>query len=344
MKPKLTPTLPTTVVGSYSFPKWLDLARKEHEKGKLSDSEIEEAHDAAVKYAVKDQELAGIDIISDGELRRETMVYFFAKRIKGFQLYGPLKPIGNLDSTIQMPDPIVKAKIEKGNLDLAKHYQFLREITNRGIKVSVTGPHMLAKRAHNRYYKSDKELVFALAEVLNAELKELVEAGANFIQVDEPVWVGYPDEVKTWAVEAFNRTVEGLHAKAKIALHVCYGNYMRQRLFTGTYADLFPAILETDVSQIVLEFTQFGYETLELFKKYPTDKELGAGVVDVKELRVESPQEVAARIREVLRYFPPEKVYLNPDCGLKFVPRDIAFAKLQALVSGAKIVRRELSQ
>lgn len=337
MKPKL---LPTTVIGSYSLPRWLEVVRKYHENGNLTNSELEEAHDAAVRTAVKDQELAGIDIISDGELRRETMVYFFAKRIKGFQLYGPLKPIGNLDSSIQMPDPIVNNKIERGDLELAKHYKFLRSVTNKSIKVCVTGPHMLAKRAHNQYYKNDRELVFDLAQVLNAELRDLVNAGADFIQIDEPVWVGYPDEVRTWAVEAFNLTVEGI--KAKIALHVCYGNYMRQRLFTGTYADLFPAILEVNAAQIVLEFTKFGYETLELFKKYPTDKELGAGVVDVKDLEVETPQQVADRIRQVLNYFPAEKVYLNPDCGLKFVPRDIAFAKLQVLSAGARIVRREL--
>jgi len=348
------PLLPTTVVGSYSLPKWLEFVRDGHARGHLTDAESKEAHDAAVRSAIKDQELAGVDIITDGELRRETMVYFFSRRIKGFDMYSPnvrdvpqslfergrMKPIGDLDPTVQMPDPVVVGKIERGELGLAKHYRFLREHTDRAIKVTVTGPHMLAKRAHNEYYSTDRELVYELAKVLHAELKDLVLAGVDFIQIDEPVWVGYPREVEEWAVDALNRMIDGI--PAKFALHICFGNYQRRQLFKGQYEDLFPAVLTAKVSQIVLEFARLGFQTLEIFKKYPTDWELGAGVIDVKSLAVESPGTVAERLRTVLKYFPPEKVYVNPDCGLKYLPREVAFAKLKAMVEGTMMVRREL--
>jgi len=335
--PKL---LPTTVIGSYSLPKWLEVAREAHKEGKITDAQLEEAHDAAVKSALKDQEVAGVDIVTDGELRRETMIYFFAGRIKGFRLYGPMRPIGTLDPGIQMPDPVVYEKVSKGHLDLAEHFRFARDHSTRHVKVCVTGPHMLARRCTNEAYSSDWELVFDLAAILNEELRELVAAGCDFIQIDEPVWVGYPDEVRDWAVEAFNRMVEGVGAK--ITLHICYGNYQRKRLFPGTYRDLFPAVLEANTSQLVLEFAVTNFAEIDLFKEFPTDKELGVGVIDVKSDIIETPEIVAARIRKAMKFFPPEKLYINPDCGFKFTPRDIAFAKLKAMVEGTRLVREEL--
>ncbi|MCC6445408.1 MAG: methionine synthase [Armatimonadetes bacterium] len=332
--------LPTTVIGSYSLPKWLEEAREAHRAGQLTDAQIEEAHDAAIKSALKDQETAGVDIITDGELRRETMIYFFAGRIGGFRLYGPLRPIGTLDPAIRMPDPVVYEKVSRGDLGLAAHFRFAQGFSARKVKVCVTGPHMLAKRCTNEAYASDRDLVFDLAAVLNEELKEIAAAGCDFIQIDEPVWVGYPEEVKSWAVEAFNRTVEGVGAK--IALHICYGNYQRKRLFPGEYRDLFPAVLEADASQLVLEFAVSDFADLKLLQEYPTDKEIGVGVIDVKSDEIETPETVASRIRTALKVIPPEKMYINPDCGLKFTPRDIAFAKLKAMAAGARIVREEL--
>ncbi len=232
------PLLPTTLVGSYSFPSWLEMARESAKQGKLTDSELEEAHDNGVKSCIKDQEIAGLDVITDGELRRETMVYFFSKRIHGFDNNGRMKAIGNLDPSIQMPDPVIVDKIRRaGSIGMANHFSFLKKYASAYPKVTITGPQMLAKRATNEYYKDEKELVFDLAAVLNAELKEVVDAGCDFVQVDEPVWVGYPEDMP-WLVEAFNRMVDGI--KAKIVLHVCYGNYQLRKLFTGTYADLFP--------------------------------------------------------------------------------------------------------
>ncbi len=334
------PLLPITFVGSYSLPHWLESVRSLGEAGKLSEVEVEEAHDNAVKSCIKDQEAAGLDLITDGELRRETMVYFFSKRIHGFDNSGRMKAIGNLDPGIQMPDPVIIDKVRRaGSIGIGKHFAFLKKYAAAHPKITITGPQMLAKRATNEYYKDEKQLIFDLADVLNAELKETVEAGCDFVQVDEPVWVGYPEDMP-WLVEAFNKMVDGV--KAKIALHVCYGNYQLKKLFTGTYADLFPEILKANASQLSLEFAVTDMEPLELFKKYKTDMEIAVGVVDVKNEEVEAADLVADRIRRALKVIPKEKLWISSDCGMKFMPRDRAFGKLKAMADGTKIVRKEL--
>ena len=334
--------LPTTVIGSYSLPKWLEAVRELQTQGRLSDDELEEAHDNAVKSCLKDQEQAGVDIVTDGELRRETMVYFFNRHIRGFRLYGPLKAIGTLDLSIRMPDPVVETKVARGGMPLVRHWQFAQAHSAKLVKVCVTGPHMLAKRAWNEVYASDRELVFDLATILNAELRDLAHAGCRFIQVDEPVWVGYPEEVKAWAVEAFNRTVEDVDAK--ITLHVCYGNYQRARLFPGTYRDLFPAILGAHASQLVLEFAVDDLAQFDdIVGLFPKTLELGLGVVDVKTDDLETPEGVAARLRRAIARISPDRLYVTPDCGLKYTRREVAFAKLKAMVEGARIVRGELT-
>jgi 5-methyltetrahydropteroyltriglutamate--homocysteine methyltransferase len=336
------PILPTTTIGSYSFPAWLDQVRKLGKEKLLTPEQVEEAHDNAVKSAIKDHEMAGVDIITDGELRRETMVNFFSARIHGFDMSGRMKAIGNLDPSIQMPDPIVREKVRrKGSLGMDRHFQFAKAHTDRLVKVCVTGPQMLAKRATNEAYKTDKELIFDLADILNTELKGLVAAGCSFIQIDEPVWVGYPQDMP-WLVESFNKLVQGVDAK--IALHVCYGNYQLKKLFKGQYDELFPAILDTRSHQISMEFAVSDGVGLELFDKHKTDKEVVVGVIDVKDEKVETPQIVASRIREAMKHIPAERMYVSPDCGMKFMPRNRAFAKLHAMVEGTKIVRKELGR
>jgi len=334
------PLLPTTVIGSYTFPRWLDQVRDLGKRQALDAREVEEAHDNAVRSAILDQELAGIDVITDGELRRETMVYFFSMRIHGFDMAGKMKAIGNLDPSIQMPDPVVRDRVRrKEGLGMDGHFRFLQAHARHRTKVCVTGPQMLAKRATNEFYPTDRELVFDLADILNEELRGLVAAGCDFIQIDEPVWVGYPQDMP-WLVESFNRLVKGVNAK--IALHTCYGNYQLKKLFSGEYAELFPAILDTRADQLSFEFAVSGGVGLDLFKKHRVDKEVVAGVIDVKSEVVENPDTVAGRIRQALEFIPAEKLWLSPDCGMKFMPRERAFGKLRSLVEGAKIVRKEL--
>ena len=334
------PLLPTTVIGSYSLPAWLEKARELALKGVLTTGQAAEAHDNAVRSAVLDQELAGVDIITDGELRRETMVNFFSMRIHGFDMSGKMKPIGNLDPGIQMLDPVVREKVRRrGSLGMEDHFRFLKSCARARTKVCVTGPQMLAKRATNEFYPTDRELVFDLTDILNVELKALVAAGCEFIQIDEPVWVGYPQDMG-WLVESFNRLVEGVNAK--IALHTCYGNYQLKKLYKGKYDELFPAILETHTDQISMEFAVSGGAGLELFSRYPAGREIVVGVIDVKDEHVETPDVVAGRIRSALKHVRAEKLCISPDCGMKFMPRDRAFGKLKAMVEGTRIVRKEL--
>lgn len=335
------PLLPTTVIGSYSLPRWLEHVRDLGTQGKLTPAQVTEAHDNAVRSAVCDQEVAGVDVITDGELRRETMVNFFSMRIHGFDMAGKLKAIGNLDPSLQMLDPVVREKVRhKGSLGMDEHFRFLKAFARHRTKVCVTGPQMLAKRATNEFYPSDKELIFDLTDILNIELKGLVAAGCDFIQIDEPIWVGYPQDMP-WLVESFNRLIDGVNAK--IGLHVCYGNYQLKKLFSGQYAELFPAILETHAHQLSFEFAVSDGVGLELFKQHKTDKEIVVGVIDVKDETVETPEIVAGRIRQALKFIPAEKMVISPDCGMKFMSRDRAFGKLKAMVDGTRLVRQELA-
>lgn len=337
---KLNRLLPTTVIGSYSRPQWLDLAIQNHAIGRLTDQEVKDAFDNAVRSAIHDQELAGIDYISDGELRRETMVYFYSRNIHGFQFDGKLRAIGNLDSHIRMPDPVVISRVRRKKIPMAEHFTFLRDNCILSTpKVCCTGPHMIAKRAENRAYKTDKELVFDLADIINAELRRVEAQGCRYIQIDEPVWIGYPNEMD-WCVEAFNRTVRGL--KSFIAVHVCFGNYLGRQLFQGKLESLFPAILDVKAHALSFEYARLGFWQLDVFKKHKWRGHLCAGVVDVKNNAVETPQLVARRIRTILEYFPADKVILAPDCGLKYRSRALAFGKLRALAEGAALVRSKL--
>jgi 5-methyltetrahydropteroyltriglutamate--homocysteine methyltransferase len=269
------------------------------------------------------------------------MVNFFSMRIYGFDMSGKMKAIGDLDPNIQMLDPVVRQKVRrKDGLGMDRHFRFLKTHTGHSTKVCVTGPQMLAKRATNEYYPTDRELIFDLTDILHEELLGLVAAGCTFIQIDEPVWVGYPQDMP-WLVESFNKLVDGVNAK--IALHVCYGNYQLKRLFKGQYDELFPAILDTRAHQLSMEFAVSDGAGLELFKKYRTDKEIVVGVIDVKAEEIETPETVARRIRDALKYIPVERMYISPDCGMKFMPRARAFGKLKAMVDGTEIVRKELA-
>jgi 5-methyltetrahydropteroyltriglutamate--homocysteine methyltransferase len=301
---------------------------------------VTEAHDNAVRSAVMDQELAGVDVITDGELRRETMVNFFSMRIAGFDMAGKMKAIGNLDPSLRMLDPVVREKVRRrGSLGMDDHFRFLKSVARVRTKVCVTGPQMLAKRATNEFYPTDRELIFDLTDILNVELKGLVAAGCDFIQIDEPVWVGYPADMD-WLVESFNRLVDGVGAK--IGLHTCYGNYQLKKLFKGQYDELFPAILGAHTGQISMEFAVSDGAGLDLFSRYPVDTEVVVGVIDVKDDKVETPPVVAARIRQALKHVRAEKLWISPDCGMKFMPRDRAYGKLCAMVEGTRIVRKEL--
>ncbi len=330
------PILPTTMVGSYSMPGWLERLKTEYFARRISRVELDEIHDTAVKAAIKDQEIAGLDIVTDGELRRDNMIDYFVERLPGVQVDRSSKKF-----YYDFYDSEVIGKIPMAAVGLVDDFRFLLANTDREAKICITGPHSLTKRIRNKHYPTEEGLATDIARVMNMELKELVKAGAKYIQIDEPYYSGFPEDIN-WGVKVLNALVEGVNAK--IAVHICYGNRYGKPSWEGSYRYLFPAILGAKVQQLSLEFARRGGEDLELFREFSPPFELGAGVIDVKDHAVETPDIVAERIRKTMKVVPAEKLYILPDCGLFHLPRDIAFAKLRAMVAGTRIVRKELGR
>ncbi len=328
------PILPTTVVGSYSMPGWLERLKTEYFLRRISRHDLDEIHDAAVKAAIKDQEIAGIDIVTDGELRRDNMIDYFAERLPGVQIDRASKKF-----YYDFYESVVRGKLPIASLGLVDDFRFLRHYTERETKFSITGPHSLVKRIRNEYYPGDEAFALDIARVMNLELKELAKAGATYLQIDEPYYSGFPEDL-AWGVKVLNTMVDAVNAK--IGLHICYGNRYGKPTWEGNYRYLFPTILEARVDQLTLEFGRRGEADLDLFREFESPFELGLGVIDVKSHAVETADMVAERIRRALEVVPPERLYVNPDCGCLHLPRDIAFAKLRAMVEGTRLVRNEL--
>ncbi len=319
------PILPTTVIGSYPRPKWLREFIKGFREGRYKEEHLNEAFDDAVVAVVRDQEEVGIDIPSDGEQRRDEMVEYFAERIGGFVFYGPVRVWGN--NYFRKP-AVVSALKYRGPIVL-NEYLFLRRVSKaKVVKVTITGPYTIADWSFNEYYKSKEDLAFELAKIINMGIRKLGEAGALYVQIDEPALTSHPDEME-WAIQAINKAVEGVNIK--VGLHVCYSNY---RILKPYYDDL-------RVSQFALEFANRGFRDLDVLKGL--NKELGFGVIDVHNRRVESVEEVVKAIEKVMKYIEPECLYINPDCGLKLLPRSIAKKKLEVMVEAVKIVRKRLN-
>lgn len=330
--------LPTAAVGSYSVPEWLDRVRGryfEQGLGELGGLLLDDIHATAIKAAIKDQELAGLDVLTDGELRRDNMIDHFASRLAGVEM-----DRRSQTDYYDYANSVVRQALPIASLHLVPEFEFARDLTDRELKFTVTGPHAFVKRIRDEWYHDEREFALALAQVFNHELKELVTAGATCIQIDEPGFSAFPDDLN-WGIEAINTMVEGVDAH--VALHVCYGNRYGRPSWEGSYRFLFPHILAANVQELILEFARKGTDDLLLFKEFGNDFVLGMGVIDVKDHRVESPAVVAGLIRRGLDVVPPERLSLNPDCGLRHLPPDVAVRKLGALVEGAAIVRSEVT-
>jgi 5-methyltetrahydropteroyltriglutamate--homocysteine methyltransferase len=326
--------LPTGVIGSYSVPEWLERAKTDYLQRRISGGQLQDMHNIVIQAAIKDQERAGIDIVTDGELRRDNDIDYFAYRIPGVEIDHRTKAY-----YYDFYDSVIRHKIPTASLGLVPDLEFLLQNTDRAVKFTLTGPFTLAKRIKNEYYPHEEEVALEFARILNGELKALAKAGADYIQLDESYLTGYPEDL-AWVVRAINIATEGV--EAHIILHVCYGNRYGKPYWDGNYRFLFPTIFEANIHQLAMEFARKGDEDLELFSKYPSELELGVGVIDVKSPLIETPEQVAERVRRALKHVRPEKLYVNPDCGLHHLPRDIAFKKLQAMVQGTEIVRKEL--
>jgi 5-methyltetrahydropteroyltriglutamate--homocysteine methyltransferase len=309
-----------------------------------SDTLKKEEADELIRWAAREQVDAGLDVITDGEGRRENMYYFFQKRLDGLSFEEMVyRTYGTAGFGIEIAS--VVDEIRNPRFELVRDWRLTREIAppQVEVKITYTGPHLLAKFSNNKrpdLYPTDRDLALAYAGVLNQELKEVVRAGCEFIQFDEPAWTAFPEEV-VWAAEVLNRAIEGLNVK--IGLHVCGGNPRRKRVYFTHYDGLAEGLRLVKIDQASLEYCTLGYNMLRLWDKWEFSGEFAVGVVDQRSDAIESPETVAQRTRAVLDYFDPERVLLTSECGFQHVPLEITRSKLRALVADARYLREGMA-
>ena len=335
------PKLPTSVVGSHGLPGWVWLAREAMEQDRLGQSDLRELMEDATLVALADQERAGVDVVSTGEMMRVRFIIGFYDHITGIKtLPAPRKlgqPLWDTNTPFEVTDKIAAPH----GLGIVEEFKLARSLTDRPIKATVPGPYtLLVPLKLGGGYRDRDTLLADLVAIVNAECKALVAVGADFIQIDEPHHGMYAGAMPDVA-RGINRAMDGV--AAKLAVHVCFGNlYGRPFSAVRDYRNVFQTVNDIHASQIVLEFANRGMEDLAQLEAWPRDKELGAGVIDVKAFRSETGADVAERIRNILRYVPADRLWLNPDCGFWETPRWVCQRKLRALVDGARSVRKEL--
>jgi len=337
--------LVTTVVGSYPQPDWLiDRERlgsrlpprvRARELWRITEEHLEEAQDDATRIAVSDMERAGVDIVTDGEMRRESYSNRFATALEGVDLDTPgvaLDRTGHPN-----PVPRVVGPIRRTRPVEVRDVEFLRSITDRRIKITVPGPFTMTQQAQNDHYDDPRMLALGYAEAVNEELRDLKAAGADVVQIDEPYLQARPEPAREYALEAINRALDGVDGDT--VLHTCFGyaHIVHDRLPGYPFLRELQGCAATHLS---LEAAQPDLDP-ELLRDVP-DKVIVLGVLDLGDPKAETPEVVAGRIRRALTVLPPERLVVAPDCGMKYLPRELAFAKLRAMVEGARLVDAEL--
>jgi 5-methyltetrahydropteroyltriglutamate--homocysteine methyltransferase len=297
---------------------------------------LDQAQDDATLLAIRDQERAGLDIVTDGELRRESYSNRFATALEGVDIDNPGTALDR--SGHPNPVPRVMGKVRRKHPVEVRDVKFLRANTDRTIKMTVPGPFTMSQQAQNDFYDDEEELALDYAAAVNAEIKDLFAAGADIVQIDEPYMQARPEKARKFGLKAFNRALDGVAGKT--AVHVCFGYAAIIHVRPEGYSFL-PEFANSPVQQISIETAQSGLDCAVL-KTLP-GKEVILGVLDLSDPIVETPETVAARIRRALPFVPAERIVVAPDCGLKYLPRDIALAKMHAMVEGAAIVRGELT-
>ena len=335
------PLIPTAVVGSHGRPGWWFAGVKAIERGEFGPGDLEELLDDAADTAIRDMERAGVDIVTDGEVRRlDGYVDSYYAIIKGIEPIPVRRRAGPWGYDQQTRyEAVGRIETPPGGLGIVKEFEYLRTHTTRATKATCAGPLTFGSRIHpGTTYRGVVDVAERFAEVINAELRGLVAAGARLIQIDEPAR-GNVSGVEM--ARLFNLATAGVGAK--LAFHVCFGNRFGRSRFARTYEPYFPGLLEARADQFVLEFAGREMSELDVWKRHGTGRELGAGVVDVKGFNQDTTEDVARRIRRVLEVCPAEKLTVNPDCGFGWSPRAMCNQKLGALAAGAALVRRELS-
>jgi 5-methyltetrahydropteroyltriglutamate--homocysteine methyltransferase len=334
---------PTTLVGSYPQPEWLiDRQRlagrfpprvRARELWRIPAEYLAQAQDDATLVAIKAQEDAGIDIITDGEIRRESYSNHFATALDGVDLDNPGEALDR--SGHPNPVPRVVGPIRRRHAVGVRDLQFLRQHTKRQIKITVPGPFTMAQQAQIDYYDGSRELAsLDYATALNAEIKDLFAAGADVVQIDEPYMQARPEEARAFGLAALNKALEGVTGTT--AVHICFGYAAIIHARPSGYSFL-PEFQQCRCGQVSIETAQSNLDTTAL--EGLRGKKVMLGVIDLSDPQVETAEVVAARIERALPHVAAEDVIVAPDCGMKYLPHDVAFAKLQAMVGGAQIMR-----
>jgi 5-methyltetrahydropteroyltriglutamate--homocysteine methyltransferase len=338
--------LVTTVVGSYPQPDWLiDRERlgerlpprvRARELWRVPEPFLEEAQDDATRLAVQDMERAGVDVITDGEMRRESYSNRFATALDGVDLDDPGVALDRTGH--ENPVPRVVGPIRRARPVEVRDVEFLRAHTDRRIKITVPGPFTMTHQAQNDHYVDERSLALAYAEAVNEELRDLKAAGADVVQIDEPYLQARPEPAREYAVEAINHALDGIEGET--VLHTCFGyaHIVHDRPSGYPFLSELNGCAATHLS---LEAAQPNLDP-EVLRELP-DKTIVLGVLDLGSSEVETPRLVADRIRRALEVVPPERLVVAPDCGMKYLPRERAFRKLQSMVAGARLVGEDLA-
>jgi 5-methyltetrahydropteroyltriglutamate--homocysteine methyltransferase len=341
---RIPDALPTSLVGSYPQPDWLiDRERlrgrfpprvRATELWRVDPQWLEQAQDDATLLAIRDQERAGLDILTDGEMRRESYSNRFATALAGVDIDNPGTALDR--SGHPNPVPRVVGPIERMHPVQVRDVEFLRANTSKPIKVTVPGPFTMSQQAQNDYYESDAELSLAYAAAVNAEIHDLFAAGADIVQIDEPYMQARPEKAREHGLAALQRALEG--APGTTAVHVCFGYAAIIHERPSAYSFL-PELAAAPCDQISIETGQSGLDTAVLGTL--PGKTIILGVIDLDDVAVETPETIAARIRRALPQKGVTELVAAPDCGMKYLPRDSAYGKLESLVAGAAMVRGE---
>ncbi|MDF2732326.1 MAG: 5-methyltetrahydropteroyltriglutamate--homocysteine methyltransferase [Desertimonas sp.] len=342
----IAPLLPTSLVGSYAQPDWLiDRAKlagrfpprvRATELWRVAPEWLEQAQDDATILAIVDQERAGLDIITDGEMRRESYSNRFATALEGVDIDNPGTALDR--SGHPNPVPRIVGKVRRKHAVQVRDLEFLLAHTDRTVKITVPGPFTMSQQAQNDHYDNETELALDYAAAVNEEILDLFAAGADIVQIDEPYLQARPDKAREFGLTALARAVDGVTGTTVV--HLCFGYAAIIHERPAGYSFL-PELAAADVDQISIETAQSNLDTAVL-ESLP-GKTILVGVLDLSDNTVETAEVVAQRIRRALPHVPAERIVVAPDCGMKYLPRDVAFGKLQAMAAGAALVRAEVA-
>ena len=335
---------PTTLVGSYPQPEWLIDRQKLAERfpprtrakelWRIPAEYLEEAQNDATLIAIRAQENAGIDIITDGEIRRESYSNRFATALSGVDIDNPGTALDR--SGHPNPVPRVVGPVKRMRPVEVDDLKFLKAHTAHKVKITVPGPFTMSEQAQNDYYKTAEEASLAYAQAVNEEIRDLFAAGADVVQIDEPYMQARPERAREYGLKALNKALEGITGET--AVHICFGYAAVIHARPSGYSFL-PEMHGCSCKQVSLETAQSNLDC-SVFTQLD-NKKIMVGCIDLSDMNIETPQTVVERIKRALPYVKKENVILAPDCGMKYLPRDVADGKLRAMVEGARLLRKE---